>query len=187
MTGSNLLVVAGLALSAVGVRDLTVARASQVRAAASWNNEAIAPEREARPGDVIARVVVARVGIDVFVFEGTRPQDLARGPGRLTATARPGRAGNCVIAGHRDTHFRGLRKVRAGDIVEVHAGGATFRYRVERMRVVDPEETGFVRATPHARLTLVTCYPFHFVGSAPQRYVVEAEMEGANPASRQSY
>ncbi len=186
MRASTILVIAGLALAAIGAKELVVAHGAQARAAGDWDDAGEPQHRPLRPGDLVARVAIPRIGMDVFVFEGTRPEDLARGPGRLSATSRPGANGNCVIAGHRDTHFRGLREVRAGDIVEVRASGAVFRYRVSATHIVDPEENSFLRATRGAKLTLVTCYPFRFVGRAPQRFVVEADLvrgAGDGPAA----
>ncbi len=134
------------------------------------------------PPEAVLRV--PRLGVDVPVLEGTSDLVLNRGVGHVEGTALPGERGNVAIAGHRDGFFRPLKDIAAGDVVELErpvlsaASGATThrteRYVVRRVRVVDAADTSvFARATVPA-LTLVTCFPFHYIGPAPQRYVVQA-------------
>jgi len=94
----------------------------------------------------------------------------------MPGTALPGAEGNCVIAGHRDTHFRPLESVREGDEVELETKYGTFRYRIRSMEVVSPTNVASLLPTDDAVLHLITCYPFRYVGHAPKRMVIEAEL-----------
>ena len=106
-------------------------------------------------------------------------KELRRGPGHLAGTAMPGANGNCVIAGHRDTHFRVLKDIREGDDIVLQTTSGQYLYRVKRMRVVSPDNTSALQPTSDPELNLITCYPFYYVGSAPKRFVVEAQLAGA--------
>lgn len=118
---------------------------------------------------------VPKVGIEVPVYEGTSDLVLNRGVGHVTGTAMPGEAGNVAITGHRDGFFRGLKDLAVGDRVEVQRpAGGTDIYRVETIHVVFPGDTSVLNNTGQSMLTLITCYPFYYVGAAPQRYIVEA-------------
>ncbi len=114
----------------------------------------------------------------VIVREGDGPGILRRAVGHVPGTALPGQAGNVCLAGHRDTYFRPLSRLRAGDLIDLTTPGSSISYRVESTAVVSPDSTGVLAATPVARLTLVTCYPFTYIGSAPLRFVVTAREVG---------
>ncbi len=90
----------------------------------------------------------------------------------------PGEDGNCLIAGHRDTHFRVLKDIRKGDEILLQTRTGEYRYRVETTQIVSPKNTASLRPTSDAQLHLITCYPFYYVGSAPKRFIVEAQLEG---------
>ena len=127
-----------------------------------------------REGDVVGRVEIPRLGMDVVVFEGASDATLRRGPGHLPGTAWPSSAasnGNCVIAGHRDSFFRRLEGAHPGDLVRISGPRGTVTYRLESRRVVRPDRVEVLAPTRQPRLTLVTCYPFGFVGHAPDRLV----------------
>ena len=128
---------------------------------------------------------VPRLGVEAPVFEGASDLAMNRGLGHIAGTALPGQAGNVAVAGHRDGFFRPLKDVRVGDVIEVErpgrageanqASAVTDRYVVERTAIVSPKDNTVLRSQPGvAELTLVTCYPFYFVGAAPQRFVVQA-------------
>ena len=126
---------------------------------------------------------VPKVGIEVPVLEGTSDAVLNRGVGHVPGTALPGQAGNLAITGHRDGFFRPLKDIAVGDVIEVERGGqakgdaeAVDRYVVRATRVVSPSDTSVLRATPEATLTLITCFPFYYVGAAPQRFIVQASL-----------
>jgi len=133
-----------------------------------------------RPGEPLARLRVDRLGLEAMVAEGSDEGTLALGPGHMQGSALPGQAGNCIIAGHRDAEFRRLRDIRAGDVIDLSGGSGPARYRVTAIHIVDRDETGLLEQSDEARLTLVTCYPFYYVGPAPQRYVVQAELIETN-------
>jgi sortase A len=112
------------------------------------------------------------------VFEGTDDLTLNRGLGRIGGTAQVGEGGNVGIAGHRDGFFRVLKDIQVGDVVELEVAKKTIGYKVRSIEIVKPEDTHVLVPTRDAELTLVTCYPFYFVGSAPERFIVHASLEG---------
>ena len=119
---------------------------------------------------------VPKVGIEVPVYEGTSDLTLNRGVGHVSGTAMPGALGNVAITGHRDGFFRGLKDVAVGDRIELQraVSGGTDTYVVKRIRIVSPQDTSVLSKTDASTVTLITCYPFYYVGAAPQRYVVQA-------------
>ena len=121
----------------------------------------------------LAVLRIPRLGIEVAVLEGTDDVTLDRAVGHIEGTAPPG-AGNFGIAGHRDGFFRGLKDIRIGDRLELQTLSTTAFYRVDRTWIVDPEDVSVLDPTPAPTVTLVTCYPFYFVGSAPRRFIVRA-------------
>lgn len=124
--------------------------------------------------DVIAVLRIPGIKLEVPVYRGTTEQVLRRGAGLVEGTALPGSAGNIGIAAHRDTHFRGLKDVAIGDLVELGTPEQTRVYRINTLEVVGPGDVHVLDDTGEPMLTLVTCYPFYFVGNAPQRYIVRA-------------
>ena len=128
-------------------------------------------------GAPLARLDIARLNVSGYVQDGFDARTLRRSIGHAPRSAMPGQRGNVILAAHRDTFFAGLSGVRLGDIANLQApGGAIYRYKVSRVFVVDREESWVMRSKPDQNmLTLITCYPFHFMGNAPQRLVVLAE------------
>jgi sortase A len=120
------------------------------------------------------------------VFEGTDDLTLNRGLGRIEGTAPMGEAGNIGIAGHRDGFFRVLKDIQVGDTIELLVSNRAIRYRVRQIEIVTPEDTKVLVPTTDSELTLVTCYPFYFVGNAPQRFIVHASISGDNQSARTS-
>ena len=112
------------------------------------------------------------------MLPGTDDRTLDRGVGYIDGTAAPGAEGNLGIAGHRDGFFRGLKDIAAGDVIQIETGQRTDVYRVERTWVVPPDDVSVLDPTPARALTLVTCYPFYFIGSAPRRFIVRAVYAG---------
>ena len=125
-------------------------------------------------GDVLGRMDIPRLGVSVAVLQGTSSRMLRRGVGHIEGTPLPGEAGNIGIAGHRDTFFRELKDVRRDDEIEFQTAAGLFRYQVDWVKVVAPDDTSVLTPSTEATLTLVTCYPFYFVGPAPSRFVVRA-------------
>ena len=126
----------------------------------------------------LAVLTIDELGIEVPVFNGTEERVLDRGAGRIKGMARPDEAGNLGIAAHRDSFFRGLKDIRTGVEVLLRSPGAVEKYRVTNIRIVAKDDISVLAPTDDKRLTLVTCYPFYFEGSAPQRYIVTAEAVG---------
>ncbi len=125
-------------------------------------------------GDFIGEIDVQRIGLRAIVLEGDDAKTLRLGTGHIPGTALPGGTGNVAIAAHRDRFFRPLRHIRKDDEICVTTMRGTFRYLVDWTRVVDPKDTRVLTSSHHPTLTLVTCYPFYYVGSAPNRFVVRA-------------
>lgn len=125
-------------------------------------------------GDLLGRIEISRVGLTAMVQEGVDEGTLSRAVGHIPGTSLPGQRGNVALAGHRDSFFRELRHIRLDDEITLATLKGIYRYRVETTRVVAPEETEVLADAGYDRLTLVTCYPFNFVGSAPKRFIVSA-------------
>jgi len=142
-----------------------------------WSPERIAAWQAAvknQGSAPLAVLRIPRIHLEAPVLEGTDDATLNRGVGHIEDTASPGTDGNTGLAGHRDGFFRGLKDVEAGDRIEIETLRETQVYRIERTWIVDPEDVSVLDPTPARSLTLVTCYPFYFVGSAPRRYIVRA-------------
>ena len=139
--------------SSGGVRDLSVAPAL---------------------GGALGRIEIARIGIAAMILEGADEPTLRRAVGHIPGTSLPGQQGNVAIAGHRDTFFRALRNVRNDDEITVTTLDGSYRYLVDSTQVVAPEDTQVLDHSGDTILTLVTCYPFYFVGPAPKRFIVRA-------------
>lgn len=122
----------------------------------------------------LAVLRIPRIHLEVPVLIGTDEITLNRAVGHIEATALPGESGNVGIAGHRDGFFRGLKDIARGDTIELETLDGTARYVVDKIVIVDPQSIDVLEPTAEDSLTLVTCYPFYFVGSAPQRYIVRA-------------
>jgi len=125
-------------------------------------------------GALVGRIEVPRLDLSAVVFEGTTEDTLSRGVGHLTGSALPGGAGNLVLAGHRDTFFRPLKNIRVGDTIKVGGPSGEFDYRVDSTEIVNPDATEVLQPGNGEKLTLITCYPFSYIGSAPQRFIVTA-------------
>ena len=115
-----------------------------------------------------------RIGIAAMIVEGTNGRTLRRAVGHVPGTALPGERGNIAITGHRDTFFRALRNIREGDEVALTTLNGAYHYRIDSMKVVGAEDTEVLNHSAESILTLVTCYPFYFVGPAPKRFIVRA-------------
>lgn len=122
----------------------------------------------------LARIEIRAIGISAMVLEGIDGRTLRRGVGHVPGTPLPGQPGNVALAGHRDTFFRALRNIRKDDEIMLETVSGLYRYRVDSTKVVDAGEMQVLGKSEGAILTLVTCYPFSFVGPAPKRFVVRA-------------
>ena len=125
-------------------------------------------------GSPLGRIEIGSIGVAAMILEGTDKRTLRRAVGHIRSTPLPGQRGNVALAGHRDTYFRGLRDIRINDEITLTTLSGSYRYRVDATKVVKPEETEVLKDNGAETLTLVTCYPFNFVGSAPRRFIVRA-------------
>jgi sortase A len=142
----------------------------------------VAAQGEPRPRavparrSVIGRMEIPRLNVSAVVRAGSDSRTLQLAVGHIPGTAVPGEAGNVGLAGHRDTFFRRLRNIRNDDEIRIATPEGTYVYRVARTDIVKPRDVWVLDPTVHPTLTLVTCYPFSYIGSAPQRFVVRAEL-----------
>jgi len=168
-------------LASVIYAALLVARVTApepLRPREAVNSTALTPPRALRPpftaGESLGQVSITRLGLRADISEGESTAVLRRGAGHLSDTPWTGQDGNVVLAGHRDTVFRALRKVELGDVIEIATVDGSVHYSVEQMSVVAPDDLTVLEPFGGSTLTLVTCYPFTFIGAAPSRFVVRA-------------
>jgi sortase A len=143
-----------------------------------WSPErkkAFAESQAASGGLPLAVLEIPKIHLEVPVLDGTDDLTLNRAVGLIEGTPRPGERGNIGIAGHRDGFFRALKDVGPGDGITLRSPGGRRDYVVKTVRIVEQDDTSVLDDSPKDSLTLVTCYPFYYVGSAPQRYIVRAE------------
>ena len=134
-----------------------------------------AATRAIGPGDPIGVIEIPRLGLSSIVLESDDTETLLFGVGHLADTPLPWRGGNSVFAAHRDTFFRGLGDIKRNDVIRFRAGDRELSYRVQQTKIVKPTDVEVLAPTKSATLTLITCYPFHYVGPAPKRFIVRAE------------
>lgn len=134
--------------------------------------------RALREGDVIGEIQVPRLGLDSMVVQGDSSKNLRRAVAHISNSPLPGEWGNVALAGHRDTFFRPLRDIRAGDEIRFKTAAGTFEYRVQSIEIVGPRDTEVLQPSSGRDLTLITCFPFSFVGRAPRRFIVRAREVG---------
>ena len=185
-------VLLAMGLSALGYCAITIVKARQYQASARQQirdgssepvavqpslSEAVSQPKPLQVGSgmpAIGRVDIPRLHISVMVAQGTSPQELRVAAGHIPGTALPGQTGNVGIAAHRDTFFRHLGELKSGDAIQVATRGKQYVYTVRFTDIVSPKETWVLEPSSGQSLTLVTCYPFYYVGPAPKRFVVRA-------------
>jgi len=189
----KLLLIAGLAGVALWVGSIVRTGVSQY-----WANRAFeeklhrsqthppAPplivEPPIEPNQVIGRLAIPRLKLQAMVREGAGARTLDLALGHIPGTAMPGQAGNVGVAGHRDALFRGIGKIRKADRIQFQTLSGNYEYEVESTSIVEPRQVSVLEAGGYPEITLVTCYPFYYVGSAPQRFIVKARLV-SSPAS----
>ena len=135
------------------------------------------------PGSIIGRIEIPRLHVSSVVRAGSDARTLKLAVGHIPGTALPGEDGNIGLAGHRDTFFRRLRDIQPDDEIRLVTPEGVYVYHVERTRIVNPDDVWVLDPTGRPSLTLVTCYPFSYIGSAPQRFIVRAALEAPRRAA----
>jgi sortase A len=133
-----------------------------------------APRNFSEKNGLVGRLTIPRLRLSAIVREGTGEETLGLAVGHIPSTAWPGQPGNVGVAGHRDTLFRGLRGIRENDLIRFETLSGNYFYQVESIEIVEPQDLSVLRAGQYRQLTLVTCYPFNYVGAAPDRFIVKA-------------
>ena len=152
---------------------------------ALWSEQRIRGYQESlaiRLAPAVGILRIANIKLEVPILEGTDSLSLNEGVGHVAGTANLGEDGNFAVAGHRDGFFRGLKDVSLGDAVEVAGLDEIETYIVDRIIVVDPTDVSVLQPRTRTSLTMITCYPFHYIGSAPKRYIVQASIIDPVPA-----
>jgi len=148
-----------------------------------WSNKRISEYKESltlKTEVPLAVLRVPKIKLEAPIFDDTDDLTLNRGVGRIKGTSQIGQIGNIGLAGHRDGFFRGLKDIGPGDVLELSIPGRTDQYTVSKIDIVKPDDTSVLKPTATPTLTLVTCYPFYFFGSAPERYIVTASITSSS-------
>ncbi len=158
---------------------------SEPASVSSPATRATVPSPPATDGSLIGRLTIPRLHLSAMVREGVHETTLSVALGHVPSTAVPGQKGNVAIAGHRDTIFRSLRGIQKYDLIRFETpSSGSFLYEVNSIEIVDPTDVSVLQASPESELTLVTCYPFYYVGAAPKRFIVKAREVDRAPRDR---
>ena len=141
-------------------------------------------ERTDLDGTTIGTISVPQIRLSAPLIEGVEDRDLRRGVGHVPGSAQSGGLGNMVLAAHRDTVFRPLRSIQKGMDIQVKGAEGTFHYHVDSLQVVAPNRLDVLEISNQPEVTLITCYPFNFIGSAPMRFIVKAHLVSPSPDKR---
>jgi len=180
VTGFALVAAAGLARLDGATSARSAVTEFQFHQTGQPSDGALVPGESVTRADApIAIFRVERIHLEAPVFDGVDAVTLNKGLGRIPGTAKPGWVGNLGIAGHRDSFFRDLKDIRSGDTIELQLPKQTERYVVDKILIVRPEQTDVLAPTETPTLTLVTCFPFSFIGHAPERYIVSASIRNS--------
>jgi sortase A len=173
-------------IAALGYAGYVVADAHAFQTIEQSKFESASPSEANYPaiaGGAIGEVEIPRIGIDAMFVEGDSPKTLRRAVGHIAETALPGEQGNVVLTAHRDSFFRPLRNIRQGDAITVKTRAGQYEYLVDWTEVVLPSDIQILQPSSGNTLTLVTCFPFYYVGPAPKRFIVRAHQIGTSPAN----
>ena len=166
---------AGPTSAAGPVRPAAIASAS-IAPSATTAPRTVAYPRDPKGGQIFGRLSIPALKQTFPIVEGTSVADLKKGVGHFSRSVLPGENDNCVLSGHRDTVFTRLGKLKIGDRFITQTSVGTFTYQIRRIRIVHADDRTVIVHTDHAVLTVSTCYPFHYIGSAPDRYVLVADL-----------
>jgi sortase A len=160
-------------LASLGIISFQVTEAERLETPQQNPSATRSPQAPLQRGDRVGKISIPRIGLSAIIAEGDDEATLRHSVGHIPGTAAPWNAGNVALAGHRDTFFRSLSRVLLDDLILLETSQGTYRYQVARITIVDPQHVELLRS-PESDLTLVTCFPFHYIGPAPQRYIVQA-------------
>jgi sortase A len=180
--GSSLVLVAGIAIASISAINISTSNAALSAEQLLPALKEIQPDASAlgfgvpipKLGDFIGTLKIPRLNKTIPIYEGTEPAQLKKGAGHYQKSVPPGLNDNSVIAGHRDSVFTQFGSLKRGDELIIKTGYGKFIYRIDSFRIVKADDRTVIVPTPVATLTLSTCYPFHYVGSAPNRFIVSA-------------
>ncbi|WP_066314391.1 class D sortase [Bacillus sp. FJAT-29814] len=147
-------------------------------ASTEFNNEVAQPLYSTPPekGEVFGKIIIPKIKKEFPLIQGSDQEELAKGVGHYFGSVLPGEPDNTVLAGHRDTVFKELAKVGVGDLVTIETKAGTFTYQISEQRIVDKNDRTVIVPYDYAAMTLITCYPFDFVGPAPDRYILVGKL-----------
>jgi sortase A len=177
LTGVLALAYVALTLFSARLFQNAASRGMDEQIHAEEQHPVIPARNRVKEGDMLGRIEIPRIGMSVMVLQGTTSRTLRLGVGHINGTALPGESGNIGIAGHRDTFFRGLKDVHREDEILLQTNAGIIKYEVDWIQITAPGDGGVVSLATESGLTLVTCYPFHYIGAAPERFVVHAHRQ----------
>lgn len=179
---TNIFIIVGLLTLGFWGFEIVASRLHQSRDASRFEHErkdveapSVIKRRYPPPGSAVAILTIPRIGVSTVVLEGAQEPQLAFGLGHIRGTSFPGSGGNIGVAGHRDSFFRPLRLIRNDDLIKLTTHDHEHLYRVVSTTIVTPDDVNVLSPKGRETLTLVTCYPFNFVGAAPSRFVATAD------------
>jgi sortase A len=167
--------------ASAGLRVYAADRAAAAFTENTGPSHARADATAHRPSDVMGRIQIPALGLSAPITAGVGRIELIEGVGHIPGTALAGGLGTMGLAGHRDTFFRALKRISPGMQIRVTGESGTYRYVVDTTKVIFPEQVEVLDAGSRPKLVLVTCYPFHYIGAAPQRFVVQAHLLSVLP------
>lgn len=172
---AGVLITLGVLTVVAGASLRLAAWMGQNEAQASWEQEVAEPDLSATATGV-TRLSFPALGREFFVLDGATRTNLVLGPAHVQVPGAKSENGNFIIAAHRDTHFRILKDLKMGELITLDRHGQSFQYRIVALEVVRPTDDSFYQPTSKPVVTLVTCYPFYYLGRAPKRFIVRAEL-----------
>ena len=174
---SNDLLAFKATVASIAASELPADRINAMPEQALWSKGRIAAFDESlsqATSDVLGILEIPRLDLEVPVYDGASDLHMDRGAARIEGTAMPGEPGNLGVAGHRDGYFRVLKDIELGDEITITTVDGSESYVVLELKIVDPTAVEVLNPTVQQSVTLVTCYPFYFVGHAPERFIVRA-------------
>lgn len=166
----------GPAPNATTLADAPAVTAAAIRPSDLLGADDVAYAEYPAEGEIIGSLSIPVLKQTLPIIEGTGDDELKRGVGHFAQSVLPGVKDNCVLSGHRDTVFTGLGKLKVGDQLVTKTQAGTFTYEISRIRIVDKDDKTVIVPADHAVLTVTTCYPFNYIGSAPDRYILVADL-----------